>query len=76
MIAAWQVAPAMPSVAREESGWMELLQFVTPSSAVADPPQKAELDPTHLIAFLEACRVGFMTHSSAVACSACVGADW
>ena len=55
--APWQVSPTMQSVAREESGWMELLQFVTPSSTAATLPYRPELDPTTSVAFLEAYQV-------------------
>ena len=43
----------MPSAAREESGWMDLLQFVTPSSAAGGQHYKPKLDPTSIVTFIE-----------------------
>ena len=54
---ALQVAPATSSTARDESGWMDLLQFVTPSFAAAGSSHKPELDPAPVVALLDAYQV-------------------
>ena len=52
-----QVASATPSAARDDVGWMDLLQFITPSSAATGQVQKPELDSAALLIFLDAYQV-------------------
>ena len=52
-----QVASALPSAMRDDPGWMDLLPFVTPSSAAAGPLPKPELDSLAMNMFLDAYQV-------------------